>query len=194
MYGRAPLPAIARLTEQCAILAGHRSDDPAEPARLLTRWLERHPVDLEEIPAWLRLGDPSTYARHRLHLCPVTGFVVYLMVWQPGQATPIHDHDGAWGVIGCLEGRLTVTDYERLDDRSTPGRARLDALGTTTLEPHQSGRTWFPDREIHRIANPGPEPAASLHVYSRDLLEYREFDLATDTCRIRTLEPTTALT
>jgi predicted metal-dependent enzyme (double-stranded beta helix superfamily) len=51
------------------------------------------------------------YARHLLYRDPQGRFCIAAMVWQPGQGTPIHDHDGTWGMIGMVRGGLEVVNY-----------------------------------------------------------------------------------
>lgn len=185
-----PLPGdlLARVRE----LTRTHGDRPDALVQALTAYLQAHPVTLEQLPDELKVGHPDHYARHRLHACPETEFVAYLMVWQPGQRTPVHDHDGAWGVIGCLGGELSVTDYERTDDGAVPGKAQLEEIGYVVLQARQAGQTWFPDREIHELANESDAPAYSLHLYARDITDFLAFDVEAGTVEQRRLQPTSS--
>ena len=45
------------------------------------------------------------------------------MTWGPGQGTAMHDHGGLWCVEGVVEGAMTVTRYDVVDQPD--GRSRL---------------------------------------------------------------------
>ena len=55
-----------------------------------------------------------------------------IMVWPPGYSTPIHDHDGLWGIEWVLQGALSVDDFALVDDGD--GHAQPRFIGTTILE------------------------------------------------------------
>lgn len=115
-----------------------------------------------------RAAQDSTYARHVLYADPLRRFTILSLVWLPGQGTPVHGHT-AWGAMGVYEGNLTVTNY------------RLTTSGLPVLEchPEQSlsagpGLTAgvLPGLDdIHRIANESGQPAISIHIYGKDLLQ-----------------------
>lgn len=108
----------------------------------------------------------DAYAQHVLHVDPAGRFSVVALVWEPGQATPVHDH-AAWCVVGVYEGEDLETRY-RLED-GPPGR-RLRAIGTAR---HVRGEVvWLvPDRDgdVHRVSNPTSGTAISIHVYGADI-------------------------
>lgn len=149
----------------------------ADP-RLLTDQLVEHlradPLRPEHLQPHALKPRTDHYARHCLYRCPDTGIVLFAMVWQAGQGSPIHDHSGAWGVMTCLTGRLSVIDYSRHDDPST-GTVALRVLRPMLLEPTHTATTWAPGREIHRIHNHGPHPAISVHLYSNDITSFSVF-------------------
>ena len=66
-------------------------------------------------------GDPDGYRTHLLHVEPDGSFSVTVMVWLPGQETPVHDHL-TWCVTAVLQG----TEYEEVF-RLVPGAARRAA-------------------------------------------------------------------
>lgn len=56
----------------------------------------------------------TQYARHLLYEDPLKRFEVLALVWKDGQSTPLHDHDGTWGVEGVFqEGLWCRTLYKR---------------------------------------------------------------------------------
>lgn len=108
-------------------------------------------------------------------------FEVLLLNWSPGAASALHDHGGQHCWLTVLEGRLDVDDYVRLDGAEIPGRARLDARGSRSLEPGgldlRSGRF-----DLHRVRASKDGPAVSLHVYSRPLESFLIYDQAAERC------------
>lgn len=132
--------------------------------------------------AWLspshRIGCPDSYTRHLLHRDRCNRFVVLSLVWQPGQATPIHDHD-CWGVMGILDNRLEEVHYERLDDGSRADYAELRESGGVEVTEGSVGYVLPPYQEIHRIANTSEKESVSIHIYGRDLDAINVFDPVT---------------
>lgn len=102
-------------------------------------------------------------------------FDVILIAWMPGQVTPIHDHSGQKGWVRVLRGALEEQTFHpigrtgrALDDPCAFAKAeRLEAGPLTRFEAGPAVATVDRERAIHRLANPGPERAVSLHVYSR---------------------------
>ncbi len=168
-------PTLKNLCEEYLLM--REDSDQGQVVNRLSRWLRENPVTLDELPPEALGEHAETYARNRLYRCPETGVVFYLMVWRPGQGSPAHDHGGAWGVVRCLGGTLTVTEYEIVNDAPESGRTELRELPAVALEPGSMGTTCAPGHEIHSIYNRGSRTAYSLHVYSREITTYRAFDL-----------------
>lgn len=111
-----------------------------------------------------RETDPATYRQHLLHAEADGSFSIVALAWLPGQQTAIHDHV-CWCAIGVHQGAEQEESYEIDGD----GRGRvLLPLGT---ERFQVGdvTTLVPPGDVHRVLNPGPEPAISIHVYGTDI-------------------------
>jgi predicted metal-dependent enzyme (double-stranded beta helix superfamily) len=108
-----------------------------------------------------RVGDPTAYKQHLLHVAPDGAFSLVALVWLPGQATPIHDHL-AWCVVGIHEGAEYETGY-RLTRRGT-----LVPTGEAVALPGDVAGL-LPPGDIHRVHNVGDSLAISLHVYGADL-------------------------
>jgi len=105
-------------------------------------------------------GDPGGYQTHLVHAEPDGSFSVVVMVWRPGQRTPVHDHL-TWCVTAVLQG----TEYEevyanRRDHLETVGR-NANPVGTV------SG--FAPPGDIHQVTNIGDAVAVSMHVYGTDI-------------------------
>ncbi|HET6939815.1 MAG TPA: cysteine dioxygenase family protein [Nocardioides sp.] len=123
-----------------------------------------------------RVGDPSRYRQHLLHVAEDGAFSVVALVWLPGQATPIHDHL-AWCVVGVHQGAEYETRYRLVGDRlMTDGTATAHVGDVAGL---------LPPGDIHKVENAGSGLAVSLHVYGADLRASgssirRRYDLPVD--------------
>jgi predicted metal-dependent enzyme (double-stranded beta helix superfamily) len=125
-----------------------------------------------------RTPGQDSYARHLLHRDPRNRFIVLALVWQPGQATPIHDHS-CWGVMGLLQNSLEECGYDRLDDGSRRGFAELQQSRGSEVGRGSVAYLLPPYEEIHRIGNISDKPTVSIHIYGRDLDEVNVFDTVT---------------
>jgi predicted metal-dependent enzyme (double-stranded beta helix superfamily) len=110
------------------------------------------------LPPEARRSAPEGYQRHLLHEDPAGRFSIGSFVWQPGQETPVHDHNG-WSVVGVIEGQLISENFEL--DRE----GRLSRSSLVVLKPGVT--TWLaPGADIHRLFNPSTwATAISIHVY-----------------------------
>jgi predicted metal-dependent enzyme (double-stranded beta helix superfamily) len=81
---------------------------------------------------------------------------VWLMSWLPGQGTDLHNHGGATGAFTVVEGVLT-------ESVARDAGTQRPAHSVHRVESGQS-RVFGPGY-VHRVANDGPEPAVSIHVY-----------------------------
>lgn len=79
-------------------------------------------------------------------------FETWLLSWLPGQATDLHDHDGAAGAFTVVQGELT----ERVVKSGQP-----DAVHTV----HVGQSRVFGPRYAHQVRNDGIDPAVTIHVY-----------------------------
>jgi predicted metal-dependent enzyme (double-stranded beta helix superfamily) len=150
----------------------------------------------EAVPFLVRLADnPAFLSAHVLPLLQKAReakdwYVAYscngqddsyslqVFVWPPGSRTQIHDHT-SWGAYCCVVGSMLEERYERLDDGSQPGHARLKKIwqlwwsredGASTVLPYEAG--------IHRVGNPSESPAISMHLYGPRIGEVdgRDYD------------------
>ena len=158
---------ISRLAEEIESIAqkgfGDRSFVQAcAPA------LRRLLFEKDFLPEGAKEPSGKGYARHLLYSDPEGRFCITAMVWTPGQGTPIHDHDGSWGMIGMVEGSLEVVNFHA--DGEKPG------VGEVLLrkeEPHVP--TAGADEcvcgcaDIHAVQNRFAETAISVHIYARDI-------------------------
>ncbi|WP_310630971.1 cysteine dioxygenase family protein [Paraburkholderia sp.] len=109
-----------------------------------------------------RVGGADRYRRHLIAADPRGRYAVATLVWQPGQASPVHAHH-AWCGYAVLDGTLTETLYGWDEARGVAEfrRAHQRTAGT-------SGAMAFggPGRaNVHRVANESATQTVSLHVY-----------------------------
>lgn len=176
-----PLPAfVERLEAAC---------DPLAPAAV-EDVLARFRPTASALAPLLRFQE-DRYSRVRLHR--TSAFELLLLAWEPGQSTPIHDHDGQAGWFTVMDGRLSVQEYERQD-----GPVRLQDLaaeaetepGSVTLRRGrrylvQAGRSVAEAdaaETIHRVGAHGGR-AVSLHLYAGPVDRILVFDERRGTAR-----------
>jgi len=68
--------------------------------------------------------------------------------FEPGKATPIHDH-GSWAVAYLVEGRERYVQWEREDDGSDPERAEVRVEYERILHPGDALYWLDPPHDIH---------------------------------------------
>ncbi|MCH2637887.1 MAG: cysteine dioxygenase family protein, partial [Candidatus Thalassarchaeum sp.] len=92
------------------------------------------------------------------------------ITWRPGQATPIHDHDGSDCAFLIVEGTSTETIYETDDNgRAVPSAVRDYAPGEICAAE---------EPDIHRISNDTDGNLINLHVYTPPLSGFGIYEAA----------------
>jgi predicted metal-dependent enzyme (double-stranded beta helix superfamily) len=112
-------------------------------------------------------GDPGGYQTHLVHAEPDGSFSIVIMVWLPGQRTPVHDHV-AWCVSAVLQG----TEYEEVFRLVPGGPDGLgDHLQAVARNAHPVGTVsgFAPPGDIHQVTNIGDTVAVSMHIYGTDI-------------------------
>ena len=90
-------------------------------------------------------------------------YEVWVLSWPPGTAIELHDHGASEGAFRVVAGELE--EHE------------VAADGTTTTRRHAAGSgSVFGVGVLHAVANPGPAPATSVHVYSPPLTSMGFYD------------------
>jgi predicted metal-dependent enzyme (double-stranded beta helix superfamily) len=136
--------------------------DWAQTAVLVAAELRRHRPGPDILTAAELLGDPGGYRTHVVHAEPDGSFCVTVMVWRPGQITPIHDH-----VTWCVFGVLAGVEYEELYALGADGASLRDVGRSQNQTGEVSG--FAPPGDIHRVRNCGDSVAVSMHVYGADI-------------------------
>jgi predicted metal-dependent enzyme (double-stranded beta helix superfamily) len=62
---------------------------------------------------------------------PTYGFVINAVVRTAGRRGSAHDHAHAWVLYGVLDGTESLERFDRLDDGSVPGQAKIKLAGVT---------------------------------------------------------------
>jgi hypothetical protein len=99
-----------------------------------------------------------------LYLDRARRFSLRIFLFGPKEYTPIHDHS-SWGVIGTLFAPLDIVKYERLDDGSRTGIARLGEPRSRMLRLGETDLTLPLDGGIHKTGNAGDTPMVMVNVY-----------------------------
>ena len=138
--------------------------------------------DLEEVlgsgqlrlPERFRAPHPDRYARRLLHRDPGGRYTAVVMTWGPGQGTAMHDHGGLWCVEGVVEGAMTVTQYDVVDQPD--GMFRASRAGPVRRTGVGSAGHLIPPTDVHVLANALPDSVSvTLHVYGGSLDRCRIF-------------------
>lgn len=158
-----------------------RHDDAAATGRAVARHVERALSRPRLLDPEHEEADREEYRQHVLHVEDDGSFSVVALVWLPGQETPIHDHV-SWCVPGVYRGREEETRYRLVgstrSEAAGGGARRGDGGGGAHLVEVGTGINdtgevvaLTPPGDIHRVRNPGPDRAVSLHVYGADIAE-----------------------
>jgi predicted metal-dependent enzyme (double-stranded beta helix superfamily) len=140
-----------------AVTAAERGPDAGREGRIaeaIARFLAR-----PELLAGLDCpGCPDRYVRHLLHEDRQAGWAMVAIVWQPGQASPVHGHR-TWCAFGVHRGWLEERFFA-LGSAGTPVRTRTvpRPMGATSCGPADITL-------IHQIHNASEATAISIHAY-----------------------------
>ena len=111
---------------------------------------------------------PDRYARRLLHRDPKGRYTVVVMVWDRGQGTPLHDHAGMWCVECVYRGRIRVSSFDLVGDAES-ATVQFQPQTVVMAGVGEAG-ALIPPFEYHKIENPAPTPAVTLHVYGGEMV------------------------
>lgn len=117
--------------------------------------------------------DAATASYRRIALSDgrARGYEALLIAWPPGHVTPIHDHDGLWGLELVLDGALQVDAFHMTEDSAIS----LEAVDTTVVGVGDSV-SFIDTHYAHQCRNLSRNNMAlSLHVYGGELNSYHSF-------------------
>lgn len=118
------------------------------------------------------------YSRNLVGACGL--FELLVLCWQPGQVSPIHDHQGQRCWMAVLEGGMRETQFHEAS------RGPLREGRTAVL---QAGQVAYihDDIALHEIAPAEQSSGVTLHLYSRPIRECKIFDRVTAQVSVRGL-------
>ena len=115
-------------------------------------------------------------------------FSLRMFIYEPGEYTPIHDHN-SWGVSGNVSGDLEVVKYVREDEANHPEFARLRESDRYRLSPGDTELTLPLDEGIHQTGNPCTETIIMISVYGPSIRRLYMNCFDKDTHRVHRIYP-----
>ncbi|HDR6388616.1 cysteine dioxygenase family protein [Bacillus cereus] len=139
--------------------------------------IEKLLEELLEKKTWLPLDkqkvNSTQYARHLLYEDPLKRFEVLALVWKDGQSTPLHDHDGTWGVEGVFSGRIMVQNF-----------IQTKQLGNSLVYLTHTGNLYLGEGETDKVIPPADchileiskkESVITIHIYGKRLEKFKVY-------------------
>lgn len=139
--------------------------------------IEKLLEELLEKKTWLPLdkqkANLTQYARHLLYEDPLKRFEVLALVWKDGQSTPLHGHDGTWGVEGVFSGRIMVQNF-----------IQTKQLGNSLVYLTHTGNLYLGEGETDKVIPPADchileisknESVITIHVYGKRLEKFKVY-------------------
>lgn len=112
-------------------------------------------IDRQELRSWKVYVDP-------VHL-----YSVSVSHQRAKHSRGVHDHgELGWAVYGLMSGEMTQQLFQRLDDGSSPGRAKLQAQ--PLVSQHPGDATIVPVGWAHSPRNESDQDAWTIVIRSRD--------------------------
>lgn len=134
--------------------------------------------ELIQTKSWLsiekQVPDDKKYARHSLYQDPMNRFEVLALVWKKGQKTPLHDHDGTWGIEGVVCGRIYVQNF--VQTKQIAGNLfELQHTESISLGVGETDQI-LPPADCHIIEVDKKDIAITIHVYGKKLERFQIFE------------------
>jgi len=151
----------------------------------MSAWLTDLQLEALELRPYISF-KPATYARHRVFRNELIELLV--LCWRPGQRTPIHDHNGSYGVVRVWSGIMWETTF-KMDER----RGLIYRSGRDWAD---SGITGADIPDIHQLGNPdvSGQDLITLHLYAPPLGSLNIYKLgsteSTSTINLNSWNPT----
>ncbi|MBJ8058757.1 cysteine dioxygenase family protein [Bacillus cereus] len=139
--------------------------------------IEKLLEELLEKKTWLPIekqkANSAQYARHSLYEDPLKRFEVLALVWKDGQSTPLHDHDGTWGVEGVFTGRIMVQNFIQTKQLEN-SLVYLTHTGNLYLGEGETDKV-IPPADCHILEIRKYESVITIHVYGKRLEKFKVF-------------------
>ena len=133
---------------------------------------------------WLQMEydqpSPKTgWSVKMLYREPEYPLTVQMVAWQPGAASPIHNH-ATWGVVALISGEEKNRFWKRSPTSEHPDR--LELVGEQILQPGEI--ISFMPGAIHSVESIGDEPTVSFNLYGETNYKQRfQFDTIKHTAK-----------
>ena len=141
----------ASLSQSARMVAAHVAASLPDPDTLLA-----------SLPPGALEGSPENYTRHLVYADPYERFSVMVLVWRPGQHSPVHGHR-TWCAYRVLRGTLSERHY-----RWNPDNRTATQVGAVTRELGDTFSVPAGLQHIHALGNDSHAVAVSLHIYGVD--------------------------
>ncbi len=117
-------------------------------------------------PQYRECDREQGFGVHLLHEEPNHDLAVFVLSWLPGRGTSPHNHK-TWAVVVGMAGQEQEINYDRIDDGSKPGFARLERADESVMTAGDIARCY--PEHIHKVTNVGKDISLSLHTYGRHI-------------------------
>jgi predicted metal-dependent enzyme (double-stranded beta helix superfamily) len=154
-------PALPMLIEVGQELFGELLTDPGWFRGILRKLiLDRDFLKMQEVSVF--------HNEITLYRSPDRAFSVLAYIWEPSNASPIHDH-GSWGMIGGLIHQFRERKYRRLDEGKIEGHAELEEISSTIIGPGDTTYVLPLDKGIHQMEAATNRLAVTVSVYGKSV-------------------------
>jgi len=150
-----------------------RNPGPSEREEVRTR-LERLLSNKEFVDQYC--GDHVQRGLKVLYEDPELGFQILAHINDKARTSPPHDHGESWAIYGQASHYTDMTEWEREEDGSDPGQARLKPVKKYRLLPGHAG--IYQDGKIHSIDYPDRARFVRVTGTNLDKIHRVSFDLA----------------
>jgi len=107
---------------------------------------------------------------------PDLGFQILAHINDKARVSPPHDHGASWAIYGQATHYTDMIEWEREDDGSSPGQAKLKPVKKYRLLPGHAG--IYQDGTIHSIDYPDYARFVRVTGTNLDKIKRVRFDLA----------------
>ncbi len=122
-------------------------------------------------------GDDVPQGLKTLYEDPKLGFQILAHINNKARAGEPHDHGKSWAIYGQATKYTDMTEWDRVDDRREPKRAKLKETKKYRLNAGQAGT--FQDGAIHAINYPDMSRFVRVTGTNLDNIVRVRFNLAT---------------
>jgi predicted metal-dependent enzyme (double-stranded beta helix superfamily) len=141
---------------------------PLDAAQRVAASLKRYLGEPDLLLPAQCIADPRRYVVHEAYDHPAGDFLIRVLAWFPGTATPIHDHS-SWCVSGVYRGQMQETQYALTRLEEMDGRQEVLIPVSSSLRCAGDVEALVPPGDIHTVMNTSTKIALSIHIYGADI-------------------------